>query len=82
MCMQSKTGTRVTEQDKPQHSQITGLGQRRELPEAGPKEAVKAEVGTGLVPQKLDVRQSWRLDMGQDRGAGDVRSLGQEPQEC
>lgn len=59
MCMQSKTGTRVTGQDKPQHSQITGLRQRRELPEAGPKEVVKAEVGTGLVPEKLDVGRSW-----------------------
>lgn len=59
MCMQSKTGTRVTGQDKPQHSQITGLRRRTELWEAGPKEVVKAEVGTGLVSQKLDVRRSW-----------------------
>lgn len=81
MCMQSKTGTRVTRQDKPQHSQITGLRRRTELLEAGPKEAEKAEVGTGLVSQKLDVRRSWKHDMGQDRRAGDVRSLGQEPQE-
>lgn len=51
--MQFKTGTRVTGQNKPQHGQITGLRQRRELPEAEPKESVKAEVGSRVSPSEI-----------------------------
>lgn len=39
--------------EQAQHGQITGLRQRRELPEAEPKESVKAEVGSRVSPSEI-----------------------------
>lgn len=61
----------MTGQNKPQHSQITGLRQGRELARGRAQNACESRSGEQRGgPSELDVRRSWRLDLGQVRTEG------------